>query len=35
MLVEIESEVGHDELIKELLTRIEVNDLYMKPKKCK
>jgi len=34
-LVKIESEVEHDELIKELSTRIEVNNLYMKPKKCK
>ena len=35
VLVEIESGVGHDKLMKELSTRIEVNDLYINLKKCK
>ncbi len=35
MLVEIESGVEHDKLMKELSTRIEVNDLYINLKKCK
>ena len=35
MLIGTESKEGHDELIKEILTRMEVNDLYVKPKKYK
>ena len=35
MLVGTESKEGHDELIEEILTRMEVNDLYVKPKKYK
>ena len=35
VLVEIESRVEHDKLMKELSTRIEVNDLYINLKKCK
>jgi len=35
MLVETESKKGHDKLVEEVLTRIEVDDLYVKPEKCK
>jgi len=35
MLVGTESKEGYDELIEEILTRMEVNDLYVKPKKYK
>ena len=35
MLVGTESKEGHDELIEEILTRMEVNDLYVKLKKYK
>jgi len=35
MLVGTESKEGHNELIEEILTRMEVNDLYVKPKKYK
>jgi len=30
-----ESEEGHDELVVEVIKRLEENDLYMKPEKCK
>jgi len=35
MLVGTESKEGHDELIEEILTWMEVNNLYVKPKECK
>jgi len=35
MIVEIESEKCHDELVEEILKRIEETNLYMKPEKCK
>jgi len=33
VLVETETEEGHDEIIKEILRRLEENDLYVKPEK--
>ena len=35
MMVETESEEGHDELVEEKLRRMEENDLYMEPEKFK
>jgi len=35
LMVETESKEGHDELVEEILRRIEENDLYVKPEKCK
>jgi len=34
VLVRIETEEGHDEIVKEILRRLEENDLYVKPEKC-
>jgi len=34
-MVETESEKDNDELVKEILRRIEENYLYIKPEKCK
>jgi len=34
MLVEIETEEGYDEIVEEILRRLEENDLYIKPEKC-
>ena len=34
MLVGTETEEGHDEIIKEVLKRLEENDLYVKLEKC-
>ena len=34
VLIGTEIEEGHDELVKEVLKRLEENDLYMKPEKC-
>ena len=34
ILVETEIEKGHDEIVKEILRRLEENDLYIKPEKC-
>ena len=31
----METEEGHDELVAEVIRRLEENDLYVKPKKCK
>jgi len=33
VLVETETEEGHDEVVDEVLRRLEENDLYVKPKK--
>jgi len=33
ILVGTETEEGHDKVIKEILRRLEKNDLYVKPKK--
>jgi len=34
VLVETETEEGHDKIVKEILRRLEENDLYIKPEKC-
>jgi len=34
VLVETETEEGHDEIVEEVLRRLEENDLYVKPEKC-
>ena len=34
MLIGIETEEGHDELVEEVLKCLEENDLYVKPEKC-
>ena len=34
ILVGTETEKGHDEIVKEILKRLEENDLYVKPEKC-
>jgi len=33
-LVETEMEEGHNEIVEEILKRLEKNDLYIKPEKC-
>jgi len=35
MIVGIEIEKGHNELVEEILRRIEGNDLYVKQEKCR
>jgi len=35
VIVETETEEGHDELVVEVIRRLEENDLYVKPEKCK
>jgi len=34
VLVKTETEKGHNEIVKEVLRRLEENDLYVKPEKC-
>ena len=34
VLVGTETEEGHDEIVKEILRRLEENNLYIKPEKC-
>jgi len=34
VLVEIETEEGHDEIVEEILRRLEENNLYIKLEKC-
>jgi len=34
VLVGTETEEGHDEIVEEILRRLEDNDLYVKPEKC-
>jgi len=34
VLIGIETEEGHDEIVEEVLRRLEENDLYVKPEKC-
>jgi len=34
VLVGTEMEEGHDEIVEEVLRRLEENDLYVKPEKC-
>ena len=35
ILVAIDTEEWHDELVKKILKRLEENDLFIKPEKCK
>jgi len=35
IIVETKSEKEYDELVEEILRRLEENDLYMKPEKCR
>ena len=35
IIVGTETEEGHDELVVEVIRRLEENDLYIKPEKCK
>jgi len=35
ILVATDTEEGHDELVDEVLKRLEENDLFVKPEKCK
>ena len=35
MIIETEDEEEYDELVGEMIKRLEENDLYMKPEKCK
>ena len=35
VIVEMEDEEGHDELVAEIIKRLEENNLYVKLKKCK
>ena len=34
VLVGTKTEEGHDEIVKEVLKRLEENNLYVKPEKC-
>ena len=35
VIIGTEREEGHDKLVAEVIKRLEENDLYVKPKKCK
>ena len=35
VIVGMEDEEGYDELVAEVIKRLEENDLYVKPEKCK
>jgi len=35
VIIRIETEEGHNELVAEVIRRLEENDLYVKPEKCK
>ena len=35
IIVGMEDKEGHDELVAEIIKRLEENDLYVKPEKCK
>ena len=35
VIVGTENKKGHDKLVVEIIKRLEENDLYMKPEKCK
>ena len=35
VIVGIEMEEGHNEIVAEVIRRLEENDLYVKPEKCK
>jgi len=34
IIVTIDTEEGHDKLVKEVLKRLEENNLFVKPEKC-
>jgi len=34
VMIAIEMEEGHDEIVEEVLRRLEENDLFVKPEKC-
>jgi len=34
VMVAMETEEGHDEIVEEVLRRLEKNDLFVKPEKC-
>ena len=34
VMVVMETEEGHDEIVEEVLRRLEENDLFVKPEKC-
>jgi len=35
VIIGTETEEGHDEIVVEVIRRLEENDLYMKPEKCR
>ena len=35
VIIGIETEEGHDEIVAEVIRRLEENNLYVKPEKCK
>ena len=35
MIIGTEMEEGHDEMVEEVVKRLEENNLYVKPEKCK
>jgi len=35
VIIRTETEEGHDEIVAEVIRRLEENDLYVKPEKCK
>jgi len=35
ILVAIDTEEGHNKLVEEILKKLEKNDLFVKPEKCK
>jgi len=35
VIIGTEDKEGHDELVAEIVKRLEENDLYVKPEKCK
>ena len=35
VIIRIEIEEGHDKIVAEVVRRLEENDLYVKPEKCK
>ena len=35
VIIGMDTEKGHDELVAEVVKRLEENDLYVKPEKCK
>ena len=35
VIIGIETEEGHDEMVAEVIRRLEENDLYVKPEKCR